>query len=210
MGTKRRECDKGKGSKRKKIPTWTHTFICLARCDQAHVPDADERMALQLADLGEKRITFLCDAESWEIYNELLFEFPKLKVGGGFEMLRVDCGKMLQVIACPKNGYSVPYLCAVSIALSLFPSNFQFYFTFYFSVEHALALYLDFAGPFENQMFLVLVDAHSKWIETFVTHSSTSSIVIHHLRAVFARFGLPETIVTDNGSCFVSAEFEAF
>ena len=71
-------------------------------------------------------------------------------------------------------------------------------------------LHLDFAGPFENHMFLVLIDAYSKWIETFVTSSSTSSTVIHHLRATFARFGLPETIVTDNGTCFVSGEFEAF
>ena len=30
------------------------------------------------------------------------------------------------------------------------------------------------------------------------------------MRILFAQFGLPETIVTDNGSCFVSEEFEAF
>ena len=71
-------------------------------------------------------------------------------------------------------------------------------------------LHLDFAGHFENEMFLVLVDAHSKWIEISVTHGSTSSIVIRHLQNTFARFGLPDTIVTDNGTCFVSTEFEAF
>ena len=71
-------------------------------------------------------------------------------------------------------------------------------------------LHLDFAGPFENRMFLVLIDAHSKWIETFPTSSSTSSIVIQHLRSVFSQFGIPETIVTDNGTCFVSDEFEEF
>ena len=71
-------------------------------------------------------------------------------------------------------------------------------------------LHLDFAGPLENRMFLVLIDAYSKWIETFPTHGSTSTTVIQHLRTVFARFGLPETIVTDNGSCFTSEEFEGF
>ena len=30
------------------------------------------------------------------------------------------------------------------------------------------------------------------------------------LRPLFAQFGLPETIVTDNGSCFVSADFQHF
>ena len=71
-------------------------------------------------------------------------------------------------------------------------------------------LHLDFAGPFLGKMFLVLIDAHSKWIEAFCTSAATSAIVIEELRSVFARFGLPETVVTDNGSSFVSAEFEQF
>ena len=71
-------------------------------------------------------------------------------------------------------------------------------------------LHLDFAGPLEGKMFLVLIDAHSKWIETFVTSSSTSAVVIGELRSTFARFGLPEMIVTDNATCFRSEEFETF
>ena len=59
-------------------------------------------------------------------------------------------------------------------------------------------------------MFLVLIDAHSKWIEVFCTSAATSAVVIEELRSVFARFGLPETIVTDNGTSFISAEFEKF
>ncbi len=59
-------------------------------------------------------------------------------------------------------------------------------------------------------MYLVLIDAHSKWVEAFCTPSSTSSAVIEELRPLFAKFGLPETIVTDNGTCFVSEEFEGF
>ena len=56
-------------------------------------------------------------------------------------------------------------------------------------------------------MYLVLIDAHSKWIEAFCTPSATSSAVIEELRPLFAQF---ETIVTDNGTCFVSLEIENF
>ena len=59
-------------------------------------------------------------------------------------------------------------------------------------------------------MYLILIDAHSKWIEAFQTNTTTSTAVITELRTVYAKFGLPEMIVTDNGSNFVSAEFEDF
>ncbi len=58
-------------------------------------------------------------------------------------------------------------------------------------------------------MFLVIIDAHSKWIECLPTTNSTSSTVINW-RSVFARFGIPSTIVSDNGTCFVSQEFKEF
>ena len=67
-----------------------------------------------------------------------------------------------------------------------------------------------YAGPVQGKMYLILIDAHSKWIETFCTASATSVTVIAELRPLFPQFGLPETIVTDNGTCFVSAEFEDF
>ena len=72
-------------------------------------------MALQLSGLGEERVSFSIDANNQEIYDELQAKYPKLKGGGGFEMLRLPegGGKVLQAIACPKNGYSVPYLRAV-------------------------------------------------------------------------------------------------
>ena len=59
-------------------------------------------------------------------------------------------------------------------------------------------------------MFLVLVDAYSKWIEIFPMTSSTATATIQRLKTVFAQFGLPEMIVTDNGPCFVSSEFKNF
>ncbi|XP_028660385.2 uncharacterized protein K02A2.6-like [Erpetoichthys calabaricus] len=70
--------------------------------------------------------------------------------------------------------------------------------------------HLDFAGPVEGVMVLVAVDAHSKWPEITVMPDITSEKTIQTLREMFARFGLPEQIVTDNGPSFVSQEMEEF
>lgn len=71
-------------------------------------------------------------------------------------------------------------------------------------------VHLDFAGPFMNTYFLLIVDAHSKWLEVFQMYAITTSKTIKILREVFARFGLPATIVTDNGTQFTSGEFAEF
>ena len=70
-------------------------------------------------------------------------------------------------------------------------------------------LHIDYAGPVDGRMFLIVIDAHSKWIDVFCTPTATSKAMIEELRMLFSRFGLPETIVSDNGT-FVSMEFEAF
>ena len=67
---------------------------------------------------------------------------------------------------------------------------------------------MDFAGPFEGKMILMDIDSHSMWIEAF--HSPTSATVIELSRTLFAQFGVPKVVVTDNGSSFVSEEFETF
>ena len=71
-------------------------------------------------------------------------------------------------------------------------------------------LHLDFAGPFLNYMFLVIIDAHTKWLEAIPLSGATSRLTIQQLQTIFAHFGLPDTVVTDNGTCFVSSEFEQF
>ena len=68
------------------------------------MPDSNERVALLLTGLGEKKITLdeYCTAE--EIRTELLFQYPKLSAGGGFDLLRVSegVGKSCRKLWCPK------------------------------------------------------------------------------------------------------------
>ena len=71
-------------------------------------------------------------------------------------------------------------------------------------------LHLDYAGPFLGKMFIIMIDAHSKWMEAFPMNTSTSRATIEKLRIDFAKHGLPEIVVTDNGSNFTSEEFEDF
>lgn len=65
---------------------------------------------------------------------------------------------------------------------------------------------MEVANTTHGRMFLVHIDAHSKWIKA----SATSSATMECLRQVFAQLGVTETVVTDNGTCFTSDEFEAF
>lgn len=62
-GKKRKSKESGeiqsRHPKRKKVATWTHTFVCLANKQQDIVPDGNERAKLQLAGLGEKRSQFM-------------------------------------------------------------------------------------------------------------------------------------------------------
>ena len=61
-----------------------------------------------------------------------------------------------------------------------------------------------------GKMFLIVIDAHSEWMEVEIVNSATSQATIECLRMIFARFGLPEVMVTDNGACFASSEFQGY
>ncbi|XP_049283851.1 uncharacterized protein K02A2.6-like [Anopheles funestus] len=71
-------------------------------------------------------------------------------------------------------------------------------------------VHIDYAGPINGDYFLLIIDAFSKWPEIVKTSSTTSASTIAVLRSIFARFGLPITIVSDNGTQFTSAEFAEF
>ncbi|KAL2086043.1 hypothetical protein ACEWY4_017102 [Coilia grayii] len=65
-------------------------------------------------------------------------------------------------------------------------------------------------GPFMGQTFLVLVDAHSKWLEAHIMSNITAAVTTKKLRSIFAIHGLPDTVVTDNGPTFTSEVFKEF
>jgi hypothetical protein len=71
-------------------------------------------------------------------------------------------------------------------------------------------VHIDYAGPFLGKMFLLAIDAHSKWLEIHATNTSTSTATIELLRKTFASLGLPEVIVSDNATTFTSEEFTEF
>ena len=71
-------------------------------------------------------------------------------------------------------------------------------------------LHVDYAGPFLGKIFLLVIDAFSKWLDVYMVQSATSQATIDKLRVSFAIHGLPDVIVSDNGSCFTSGDFEAF
>jgi transposase InsO family protein len=73
-------------------------------------------------------------------------------------------------------------------------------------------IHLDFAGPFKGKMWLVCIDAHSRfpYVAMLDIGKTTSSDTIAVLRHIFITEGLPETIVTDNGPQFTSKEFQEF
>lgn len=62
----------------------------------------------------------------------------------------------------------------------------------------------------ENNTYLVLVDAHSKWIEAHSVGTTSAKITISRLRRIMSCFGLPRELVSDNGPPFSSLDFKVF
>ena len=68
---------------------------------------------------------------------------------------------------------------------------------------------LDSVGPLPltqkgNQYLVVLVDNFTSWVEPEHLKKIESNDIIEFLREVFCRHELPEILITDNGSKFIS------
>ena len=71
-------------------------------------------------------------------------------------------------------------------------------------------IHIDYAWPFMNILSLIVVDAHSKWMEVIAMATTTSESTTNALRYLFASYGLLAEVVVDNGPQFVSVEFQNF
>lgn len=72
---------------------------------------------------------------------------------------------------------------------------------------------IDIVGPsnrLKDHMFLSVIDYHSRFPFLFKLRSSTSKEIVRHLQILFSIFGYPQKIVSDNGTCFISSEFENY
>lgn len=64
---------------------------------------------------------------------------------------------------------------------------------------------------FNGKVYIVVMDYYSKYIEMSCLNNNSSAVqVIIQLKAIFARHGIPLTLVTDNGPPFNSALFKDF
>ncbi|KAJ8728869.1 hypothetical protein PYW07_006565 [Mythimna separata] len=64
---------------------------------------------------------------------------------------------------------------------------------------------------FDNLVYLIVTDYYSKYIEiALLNKNSTSQNVITHLKSIFARHGIPLSLVSDGGPPFQSIEFKKF
>ncbi|KAK1615371.1 hypothetical protein QYE76_020888 [Lolium multiflorum] len=66
------------------------------------------------------------------------------------------------------------------------------------------------ASPGGYEYMLVAVDKFTKWIEAKPINSPDGASAIKFVKSIVFRFGVPHSIVTDNGSNFTSKEFKAY
>ena len=59
-------------------------------------------------------------------------------------------------------------------------------------------------------MWLLLIDAFSKWPEIHEMKMTTAEATICKLKHIFASQGLPESIISDNSPQFTAIQFEQF
>ena len=86
-------------------------------------------------------------------------------------------GKVIECVACQSSWKSSP-------KAPLHPWEWP--------TKPWVRLHVDFSGPFLGKTLMVIVDAHSKWLEASIVSSLSAEQAIRVLRHVFSTHGLPE------------------
>lgn len=71
-------------------------------------------------------------------------------------------------------------------------------------------VHADFLGPLFGKLYLIIIDARTKWLEVFPVASTAASHLISKLSEVFGRWGVPKQFVSDNGPPFTSKEVAGY
>jgi transposase InsO family protein len=75
---------------------------------------------------------------------------------------------------------------------------------------------LDQVGPLpkssrgSHTYLLVAVDKFSKWIEVILVTNQEATTAVKFFKSIVYRYGVPNNIITDNGTNFTSDEFQEF
>ena len=75
---------------------------------------------------------------------------------------------------------------------------------------------LDMIGPLCKSSnggytrLLVAVDKFTKWIEAAPVTTQDAETVVKFIRSIVHRFGVPHSIITDNGTNFTAKEFQDY
>jgi len=62
----------------------------------------------------------------------------------------------------------------------------------------------------KGSVYLLIIDYYSRYIETAKLSNESSNEVIHHTKSIFARHGIPQEVVSDNGPQYSSLEHKKF
>ncbi|CAB4031587.1 Retrotransposable element Tf2 type 1, partial [Paramuricea clavata] len=62
----------------------------------------------------------------------------------------------------------------------------------------------------KNKDYLIVVDYTSKYFEVSALPNTLASTVVQQTKSIFARFGIPKTVVSDNGPQYSSHQYKTF
>lgn len=157
------------------------TEDCILYQDRVFIPASLQNAILKLLHANHNGIV-----KMKQIARRCLFWFG---MNGDIENFVKHCQICMQTSVVPKTG------CNSSWTPTTRP----------FSRIHADFFFL------ESRTYLIIVDSYTKWLEIEIMKNGTdANKVIKKFTVIFARFGLPDVLVTDGGPPFNSSQFCSF